>query len=113
MLHGHGDMTWYLREDLAQGGEAREVGRARRARVFALDRGDELPASLDEQVSRRGFGSSSEYVREHIRKDQERLQLRSLLLAGAAPASAAPADAAHFAPLRARVHCGCADGDEA
>jgi antitoxin ParD1/3/4 len=46
-----------------------------------------LPESLktfvDEQVSERGYGTSSEYVRELIRNDQERRQLRSLLLDGA------------------------------
>ncbi|MFO1509038.1 MAG: hypothetical protein U1F31_04635 [Steroidobacteraceae bacterium] len=31
----------------------------------------------------RGYGTSSEYVRELIRKDKGRLQLRGLLLAGA------------------------------
>jgi len=38
-----------------------------------------------------------------IRKDQDRLQLRGLLLAGAASPPGAPADAAYFADLRARV----------
>jgi antitoxin ParD1/3/4 len=46
-----------------------------------------LPESLktfvDEQVSERGYGTSREYVRELIRNDQERRQLRSLLLDGA------------------------------
>jgi len=41
-----------------------------------------LKSFVDEQVSSRGFGTSSEYVRELIRKDQERLHLRELLLAG-------------------------------
>jgi len=51
-----------------------------------------------------------EYVRELIRRDQERLQLRSLLLAGASFAPAAPADEryreggcdASGAPVRSR-----------
>ena len=34
------------------------------------------------QVARRGFGTSSEYVRELIRKDQDRQNLRALLLDG-------------------------------
>lgn len=51
----------------------------------------------------RGYGTSSEYVRELIRKDQDRLQLRNLLLAGAASVSAAPADARYFDGLRDRV----------
>jgi antitoxin ParD1/3/4 len=66
-----------------------------------------LPESLrsfvDEQVATRGFGTSSEYVRELIRKDQERLQLRGLLLEGANSPSAAPADAAYFDSLRKRL----------
>ncbi|MDE2594603.1 MAG: type II toxin-antitoxin system ParD family antitoxin [Burkholderiales bacterium] len=65
---------------------------------------DALKAFVDEQVSQRGYGTSSEYVRELIRKDQDRLQLRELLLAGAASAPAAPADGAYFEGLRKRVH---------
>jgi antitoxin ParD1/3/4 len=64
---------------------------------------DALKAFIDEQVSQRGYGTSSEYVRELIRKDQDRLQLRSLLIAGAAPTPAAPADASYFEGLRDRV----------
>lgn len=68
-----------------------------------------LKTFVDEQVSQRGYGTSSEYIRELIRKDQDRLQLRGLLLAGAssspaAPAApAAPADARYFEGLRNRV----------
>ena len=64
---------------------------------------DTLKSFVDEQVSQRGYGTSSEYVRELIRKDQDRLKLRELLLAGAASAPAAPADAAYFDGLRDRV----------
>jgi antitoxin ParD1/3/4 len=42
-------------------------------------------------------------VRELIRKDQDRLQLRNLLLAGAASAPAASADVSYFDGLRDRV----------
>jgi len=64
---------------------------------------DSLKAFVDEQVDQRGYGTSSEYVRELIRRDQDRLQLRNILLAGAESAAAAPADAAYFATLRGRV----------
>jgi antitoxin ParD1/3/4 len=57
---------------------------------------DALKAFVDEQVAQGGYGTSSEYVRELIRRDQDRLQLRGLLLAGATSTPAAPADAAHF-----------------
>jgi antitoxin ParD1/3/4 len=58
---------------------------------------------VDEQVVARGYSASSEYVRELIRKDQERERLRGLLLDGAASAPTAPADDAYFDALRRRV----------
>ena len=62
-----------------------------------------LKTFVDEQVSQRGFGTSSEYVRELIRKDQDRMQLRGLLLAGAETEPAQPATKAYFDGLRDRV----------
>lgn len=64
---------------------------------------DTLKSFVDEQVSQRGYGTSSEYIRELIRKDQDRIQLRGLLLAGASSAPAAPADASYFDGLRRQV----------
>jgi antitoxin ParD1/3/4 len=64
---------------------------------------DTLKAFVDEQVAQRGYGTSSEYVRELIRKDQDRLRLRGLLLEGAGSVPAAPADPAYFGALRDRV----------
>ncbi|MNT29176.1 hypothetical protein D3C72_1649060 [compost metagenome] len=58
---------------------------------------------VDEQVEARGYGSSSEYVRDLIRKDGDRQTLRRLLLIGAESSPAAPADAAYFDALRARI----------
>jgi antitoxin ParD1/3/4 len=53
---------------------------------------DSLMSFLDEQVRLRGYGTSSEYVRELIRKEQDRQRLRSLLIKGAASASGPTAD---------------------
>lgn len=64
---------------------------------------DALKTFVDQQVAARGYGSSSEYVRDLIRKDGDREQLRGLLLDGARSAPAGPADAAYFDRLRARV----------
>lgn len=64
---------------------------------------DALKSFVDEQVNRGSYGTSSEYVRELIRKDQDRLQLRGLLLAGAESAPTTPTHPAYFQRLRARV----------
>jgi len=66
-----------------------------------------LPASLksfvDEQVRSRGYGTSSEYVRELIRKEHDRERLRALLVEGAASPPGLVADGVYFDGLRARV----------
>ena len=64
---------------------------------------DTLKGFVDDQVSQRGFGSSSEYVRELIRKDQDRAQLRSLLLEGAESPVVAEANQSYFDSLRDRI----------
>ena len=63
-----------------------------------------LKTFVDLQVSERGYGTSSEYVRELIRKDQYRLQLREKLLAGASSSPAKSIDETYFDGLRDRVH---------
>ena len=64
---------------------------------------DALKAFVDEQVTQRGYGTSSEYVRELIRRDQDRLRLRNLLVAGAASAPGQRADGPYFESLRERA----------
>ena len=49
------------------------------------------------------FSNTSDYVRHLIRKDQERSQLRSLLLEGAESPVAAEADQSYFEGLRNRI----------
>lgn len=62
-----------------------------------------LKSFVDEQVAQRGYSTSSEYIRELIRKDHDRQHLRGLLLAGAESAPTAPADGVYFESLRAKV----------
>ena len=66
-----------------------------------------LPHSLrsyvDEQISVRGYATSSEYVRELIRKDQDIQSLRNLLLQGAAGKATHAADSEYFKGLRNRI----------
>ena len=62
-----------------------------------------LKTFVDDQVSARGYRTSSEYVRELIRKDRDRQRLRGLLLEGAASPKAVTADAHYYDRLRSRV----------
>jgi antitoxin ParD1/3/4 len=64
---------------------------------------DSLKDFVDEQVTQRGYGTSSEYVRELIRKDADRLHLRGLLLEGGASGPGNPVNAAYFESLKKRV----------
>ena len=64
---------------------------------------DALKSFVDEQVAERGYRTSSEYVRELIRADQDRQRLRKLLLDGAASPAPAAVDEAYFSGLRARA----------
>ena len=69
-----------------------------------------LKSFVDEQVSQGLYGTTSEYLRELIRKDKDRLQLRSLLVAGASSLPADVADAAYFEGLRERVRLAATAG---
>ena len=64
---------------------------------------DSLKSFVDEQVGERNYGTSSEYIRELIRKDQDRQHLRKLLLQGGASPQTGVADNSYFESLRARV----------
>ena len=62
-----------------------------------------LKTFVDEQVAGRGYGTSSEYIRELIRRDQQRQHLRALLLDGGSSAPTEPADKGYFDGLRRRI----------
>mgnify|MGYP002630836622 CR=1 FL=1 len=63
---------------------------------------DELKTFVDTQVNNGGYGSTSEYVRDLIRRAQDRERLRSALLEGASSPIAATADG-YLDTLRARI----------
>lgn len=65
---------------------------------------DSLRSFVDQQVAGRGYGTSSEYVRELIRRDRDREQMRALLFEGAESPSTGPVDGHYFDRLRARAH---------
>jgi antitoxin ParD1/3/4 len=62
-----------------------------------------LKSFVDQQVRSRGYSSSSEYVRELIRKDHDLQRLHDLLLEGAASPPGVTADSDFFGRLRNRV----------
>jgi antitoxin ParD1/3/4 len=65
---------------------------------------DSMKEFIDGQVADKGYGTSSEYVRDLIRREQDREKLRTLILEGAAsPLSPVVADEAYFQGLRARA----------
>lgn len=63
-----------------------------------------LKEYVEEQVAGRGYPSSSDYVCDLIRQDQERQRLRALLLEGASsPTAPHPVDDTYFSDLRGRA----------
>ncbi len=65
---------------------------------------EELRSFVDAQVEDGRYGSTSEYVRELIRRDQDRQRLRSLLEDGARSTLGPTANDAFFVGLRNRIH---------
>lgn len=64
---------------------------------------DSLKSFVDRQVEDGRYGTSSEYVRELIRRDQERAALRDLLVEGGSSLPTSAADIAYFEELRRRA----------
>lgn len=64
---------------------------------------DSMKAYVDQRVSQEGYGTSSEYVRELIRRDKDRSQLRAMMLKGLESLVTGPADASYFQSLRKRA----------
>lgn len=61
---------------------------------------DTLRDFVEEQIAQGGYGTTSEYLRDLIRREQQRLQLRGALLAGLEADVVAEADATYFKQLR-------------
>lgn len=64
---------------------------------------DSLKAFVEQKVAEGGYSTSSEYVRELIRKEQDRSTLRRLLLEGASSPPDTEADGRYFRQLRKRI----------
>jgi antitoxin ParD1/3/4 len=83
-LHPEGGGLQLWLANFCQDGQARDMS------TMNISLPESMKTFVDEQVSQRGYSTSSEYVRELIRRDQERMQLRGLLLAGASSSPAVP-----------------------
>ena len=64
---------------------------------------DSLKEFVDNQARALGYGSSSDYMRELIRKDRDRQRLRGLLFKGATSPQSANIDSGYFDQLRSRI----------
>lgn len=64
---------------------------------------DDLKSFVESQVTAEGYGTSSEYVRELIRRDRQRSHLRNLIIAGLTEGSSHPIDDAFWAGRLARI----------
>jgi antitoxin ParD1/3/4 len=64
---------------------------------------DELKSYVEEKVSDGAYGSTSEYVRDLIRRDRDRQELRRAILDGASSIPGPNADATYFTSLRDRI----------
>ncbi|MEK7855175.1 MAG: type II toxin-antitoxin system ParD family antitoxin [Acidobacteriota bacterium] len=63
-----------------------------------------LKSFVDSQVSEGDYGSSSEYVRDLLRREKDRVRLRELLLDGLnSELIEEPMDARYFDKLRERI----------
>ena len=65
---------------------------------------EQLKNFVDEHVAMAGYGTSSEYVRELIRRDQDRLYLRSLIIEGAKSPVTAEANEQYFSDLGTTIN---------
>lgn len=65
---------------------------------------EELRTFVDSQVSDGDYVSSSEYMRELLRKEKDRVRLRQLIMdGGASPLNEKPLDAEYFENYRKRA----------
>lgn len=64
---------------------------------------DTLKDFVESQVEAGGYGTSSEFMRDLIRRQQDRTQLRALLVDGMESGHGSEVDGAYFDRLRDRV----------
>jgi antitoxin ParD1/3/4 len=64
---------------------------------------DSMKAFVDAEVAERGYSTSSEYVRDLIRREADLKRLRDMIQEGLDSPLEGPMDAAYFDDLRRRI----------
>lgn len=64
---------------------------------------DALKDFVEAQVGERGYGTSSEFVRDLIRREQARTELRALIVDGMTSGPGPTLDEDYFTALRTRI----------
>jgi antitoxin ParD1/3/4 len=64
---------------------------------------DDMKEFIARETAERGYGTASEYVRDLVRREQDRQKMRALILEGMASGPGPVADDAYFESLRERV----------
>jgi antitoxin ParD1/3/4 len=72
-------------------------------KTMSISLPDSIKEFVDQQVSTAGYGTANEHMRELIRRGQDRLQLRRLLLDGAQSPSSGFGDSEYFDSLRSDI----------
>jgi antitoxin ParD1/3/4 len=67
---------------------------------------EELKIFVDQRLQSQAYGTSSEYIRELIRRDRDRVQFREFLLEGVRSSPDGPMDQAYFDSLRQQIPAG-------
>ena len=62
-----------------------------------------LKSFVDQRIQVEGYGTSSEYMRELIRRDRDRVKFREDLMEGIKSRADGPMDTAYFDSLRRQV----------
>jgi len=64
---------------------------------------DELKEFVDQQVSQGSYGTTGEYIRDLLRREQDRIKLRDLVAEGENSPPTRPITKAYFKRLRSRI----------
>lgn len=64
---------------------------------------EELKIFVDQHLQAQGYGTSSEYIRELIRRDRDRVQFREELMQGVRSGAAGSMSKTYFDSLRKQI----------